>query len=62
MEAWLDDLVTGLEFRQIIEKMAIVGDKTWERLATQLARPFYARDAKFFDVADIAGAWSWLRQ
>jgi hypothetical protein len=42
--------------------MAIVGDKTWEKWMTYLARPFYARDAKFFHIADIDKAWAWLRE
>jgi len=62
MEAWLPDLRFGSEFRHDIEKMAIVGDKTWEKWVTHLAKPFYARDAKFFHSAEIAKAWAWLRE
>lgn len=62
MEAWLADLSFGLEFRHEIEKMAIVGDKSWEKWITHLAKPFYARDAKFFKIEDISGAWTWLRE
>ncbi len=61
-EAWLPDLRFGSEFRHEIEKMAIVGDKTWEKWVTHLAKPFYARDAKFFHSADIAKTWAWLRE
>lgn len=62
MEAWLQDLKFGSEFRHEIQKMAIVGDKTWEKWITHLARPFYARNAKFFHIADINKAWAWLRE
>ena len=62
MEAWLADLSFGLEFRHEIEKMAVVGDKTWEKWMAHLAKPFYARDAKFFHTADINKAWAWLRE
>ncbi|MDD2835184.1 MAG: STAS/SEC14 domain-containing protein [Methanothrix sp.] len=62
MEAWLQDLKFGSEFRHEIQKIAIVGDKTWEKWMTYLARPFYARDAKFFHIADIDKAWAWLRE
>jgi hypothetical protein len=62
MEAWLPDLRLGAEFRHKLEKMAIVGDKTWEKWVTHLAKPFFARDAKFFHSADIAKAWAWLRE
>jgi hypothetical protein len=46
LEAWLADISFGLEFRHEIEKMAIVGDKTWEKWVIHLARPFYAQDAR----------------
>jgi len=62
MEAWLPELKFGSEFRHEIQKMAIVGDKTWEKWITYLARPFYARDTKFFHIADINKAWAWLRE
>ena len=62
MEAWLQDLKFGLEFRHEIQKLAIVGDKDWEKWMTNLAKPFYARDAKFFHTADINKAWAWLRE
>jgi hypothetical protein len=62
VEAWLLDLKFGSEFHKEIEKMAIVGDKTWEKWMTHLAKPFYARNAKFFHTADIDKAWAWLRE
>lgn len=62
MEAWLRDLKFGSEFRHEIQKMAIVGDKTWEKWMTYLAKPFYARDAKFFHSSEIDKAWAWLRE
>jgi hypothetical protein len=61
LEAWLADLKFGYEFHNQIEKMAVVGDKTWEQWMTHLARPFYAQDAKFFHSEDIDKAWAWLR-
>lgn len=62
LEAWLPDLKFASEFHHEIEKMAIVGDKSWEKWMTHLAKPFYARDAKFFHSSDIAEAWAWLRE
>ena len=62
LEAWLPDLKFAMEFHNEIKKMAIVGDKSWEKWMSHLAKPFYARDAKFFHSADIAKAWAWLRE
>jgi hypothetical protein len=62
MEAWLSDMKFAWEFHNEIEKMAIVGDKSWEKWMAHLAKPFYARDAKFFHSSDIVKAWAWLRE
>ena len=44
------------------EKMAIVGDKAWEKLIAYLAKPFYARDSKYFHTGEAEKAWAWLRE
>jgi SpoIIAA-like len=62
VEAWLPDLKFGHEFHHQIEKMAIVGDKSWEKWITHLAKYAYASEAKFFHSADISKAWTWLRE
>jgi SpoIIAA-like len=59
IEAWLPDLKFGHEK---IQKMAIVGDKTWEKWITHLAHPLYAKEAKCFHSADMPKAWSWLKE
>jgi hypothetical protein len=62
LEAWLPDLEFGYEFHNKIDKLAIVGNKTWEKWIAHLARPFYARDVKFYPTNDIVRAWAWLRE
>jgi len=61
-EAWIEDLKFGHEFHKKIDKLAIVGDKTWEKWITHLAKPIYAKDAKYFKTADTDKAWAWLRE
>lgn len=58
VDAWGADLHFGTTFRKAIDRMAIVGNRTWEKWLTHLAKPFYAKDAKYFDDADQA--WEWL--
>ena len=62
VEAWGADAKFGHEFRHKIAKMAIVGDKTWEKWLTKLADPFYAKEAKFFHPEETDEAWVWLRE
>lgn len=62
VEAWGADLKFGREFRKKIDKLAIVGDKRWEKWLTALADPFYAREAEYFKTDDRDAAWSWLQE
>jgi len=62
VKAWLPDLKFGHRFHDKIEKMAIVGEKRWEKWLTALVDPFYAQDAKFFHPDEMDKAWSWLRE
>ena len=63
IKAEWSDLKFGREFRKNIDKMAIVGDKSWEKWVTSLVKPLsYAREAKYFHIADIGAAWAWLRE
>jgi hypothetical protein len=61
IEAWGADINFGLTYRDKIDKMAIVGDKTWEKWMTTLAEPFYSKRAKFFYSDEIDAAWKWLK-
>ena len=61
-EGWIADYKFGREFHNKVQKMAVVGDKTWEKWLTHLAKAAYATDARFFQSADISKAWTWLRE
>jgi hypothetical protein len=62
VKAWGADLNFGREFHKKIDRLAIVGDKRWEKWLTALADPFYAQEAKYFKTDDRDAAWSWLRE
>jgi hypothetical protein len=54
--AW-DDFKFGLEMRDDIDKMAVVGDKTWEALFTKMAGWMISGEAKFFESVEEARSW-----
>lgn len=60
ISAWGADLRFGREFRKNIGKLAIVGDKRWEKWLAKLASPFYAHESKFFHTDEMGAAWQWL--
>jgi hypothetical protein len=62
VKAWLPDLKFGQRFHDRIGKMAIVGDKRWQRWLTALVSPWYAKEGRFFLPEESDEAWTWLRQ
>ena len=62
IEAWGADINFGRTYREKIDKIAIVGDKTWEEWIAILADPFYSQEARFFYSKDIYAAWKWLKK
>lgn len=45
-----------------IERIALVGDKTWEKYMAKVCKPFTKAKLQYFDAADMAGAWTWLAE
>ncbi len=62
LSAWGEDWRFGRKFHDVITKMAIVGDKKWEKWLTKLAGPFYAKEARFFYPHQIDEALKWLKE
>ncbi|WP_207060592.1 STAS/SEC14 domain-containing protein [Motiliproteus sp. SC1-56] len=58
--AW-DDLSFGIEINPQVDKIAIVGDRKWERWVARLLGPFAHGEIRYFDVAELQAAWSWIR-
>ena len=57
VSAWGDDLNFGKQLHNNVPRMALVGNKKWERHLANLAQPFYAQEVKFFENLDDAWAW-----
>ena len=59
VDAWGSDLGFGKEFKDKIERMALVGNRSWGKYLTKLAAPFYAQEAEWF--TDVDEAWDWVK-
>lgn len=60
--AWGADMKFGHDYRKKITRMALVGDKRWEKWLTKVAAPFFAGEAEFFPSAEVDAAWAWVRE
>ena len=60
VSAWGSDMKFGSKFHKKISKMAIVGDKKWQKWLTKIADPFFAMEASYFPSEESTAAWAWL--
>ena len=61
LKAALDDLVFWAKHLRDIERLAIVGQKDWEKWIALLEKPFVGTEVKYYNASRLQDAWSWLR-
>jgi len=55
-----DDFKFGMNHFSDIERIAMVGDKKWEKGMSVFCRPFTTAQVRYFDHSAIAEAHKWL--
>jgi hypothetical protein len=55
-----DDIKFDIKHFSDIERLAIVGDKDWEKAMSAFCRPFTTATIRYFDHAAIQAARDWL--
>jgi len=55
-----EDMKFDLKHWKDIERLAIVGDKQWEKGMAAFCKPFTKANVRFFDVSQIGEAREWL--
>jgi hypothetical protein len=61
-EAFWDDLKFDIKHFNNFEKVAMVGDSTWEKWITQLMKPFTKAEVKYFSLSQKQEALDWIKQ
>lgn len=61
-QALWDDTKFATTHCSQIERIALVGEKTWEKWMAAICRPFTMAKVKSFDKSEIATAWQWLKE
>lgn len=59
--AW-EDTTFGLRHYRDIERIAIVGDRAWEKGMALLCKPFTAAKVQYFDASETAAAKQWIAE
>ena len=62
LDAAKDDYQFGIKHRSDFEKIALVGEKSWERWMALLAKPFIHGKIRYFSRDELQIAWDWLRE
>jgi hypothetical protein len=55
-----DDIKFSTTHCTKFDRIAIVGDKTWEKWMAKICKPFTMAKVRYFDAADLEAAWAWL--
>jgi hypothetical protein len=62
MQALWDDTKFATTHCTKIERIALVGDKTWEKWMAKVCVPFTMAKIKYFDATDFDAASKWLAE
>ena len=62
LHALWDDIKFSTTHCTKIERIALVGDKTWEKWMAAVCKPFTMAKVRYFDVADVGAARTWLQE
>ncbi len=57
--AW-DDLKFNLKHYSDFERIAMIGDRKWEKWMANFCKPFAKAKVKYFDRSEVDAAWKWL--
>lgn len=62
LEAAKDDYEFATSHLEAFRRIAIVGDKGWERWLALMAKPFVDTEVRFFTQDQLSEAWDWVRE
>ena len=62
LHALWDDTKFATKHCADVERIALVGDKTWEKWMAAVCRPFTMARIRYFNIPDIDSAWKWLEE
>src|SRR5262249_2686344 len=60
LHALWDDIKFSSTVCAKVERVALVGEETWEKMMANVCKPFTMARVRYFDVAEINAAWAWL--
>jgi hypothetical protein len=62
MHAMWDDIKFATTHCNKIERIALVGEKSWEKWMAQVCKPFTMAKVRYFDASESEAAQAWLAE
>ncbi len=62
LHALWDDIKFSTTHCAKIERIALVGDKTWEKWMSAVCKPFTKAKVRYFDASEVEAARAWLAE
>ncbi len=62
LHAVWDDTKFAFKHYSDFDRIAMVGDRRWEKWMAQVCKPFTKAKVRYFDASQADGAWAWLRE
>jgi len=62
LHALWDDTKFATRHCADVERIALVGDKQWEKWMAAICKPFTMAKIRYFDAKDVESAWKWLEE
>lgn len=62
MQALWDDIKFSTQHCNDIEKIALVGEKTWEKWMAAVCKPFTMAKIRYFDITEYEAAKTWIAE
>lgn len=62
LHALWDDIKFSATHCSAVERIALVGDRQWEKWMAGVCKPFTRATIRYFDAADIDSARAWLAE
>lgn len=57
-----DDIKFAANHFTKVDRVALVGDKSWESWMATVCKPFTAATVKYFDASQLDAAWAWVSE
>jgi len=62
LQALWDDIKFSTTHCTKIDRIALVGDKTWEKWMATVCKPFTMAKVQYFDVSELEAAKTWIAE